>query len=176
MKHLLSASLFAATATFASFGAIADTAPKAKFGVDACLAAVLAKQAGEPLQVTLKVEGKEPSWEFEIEAKDGKFWDIECSGATGKVTEVEQRVKAADDPLFKAKAKVGEDEARKTALAKYPGEIERTEYEIESDGKVSYEFDIKLKSGGDMRVEVDAGSGAIVEASREVFEIGRLPK
>jgi len=151
-------------------------APTTKVSMQACLATVLAKHPGEPLQVVLKMEDKQPIWEFEIESKDGKWWDVECSGDSGKIVEIEERVRNADAPAFKAKLKVSEDAAKKTVLAKYPGEIERTEYEIESDGKASYEFDIKLKAGGDMRVEVDATSGAIVEASREYVEVGRLPK
>lgn len=150
--------------------------PKTKVSMQACLTTVLAKYPGEALQVVLKKEGKETVWEFEIETKDGKWWDVECSGETGKIVETEERVRNADAPAFKAKLKVSEEAAKKTALAKYPGEIERTEYEIESDGKASYEFDIKLRAGGDMRVEVDATSGAIVEASREYVEVGRLPK
>lgn len=178
MKHLITTTALIAVAAFGTSPALAENhkAAKPKVGVDACLATVLTKQPGEVLQAVLKLEGKETAWEFEIEAKDGKLWDIECSGVSGKITEVEQRVKSADDPAFKAKVKVSEDDARKTAQAKFPGDVERTEYEIEPDGKISYEFDIKLKAGGEMRVEVDATSGAIVESSSELLEIGRLPK
>lgn len=126
------------------------------------------------MQVVLKKEGKVPVWEFEIASKDGKHWDVECNGDSGKIIETEERVTSAEAPSFKAK--VAEEAARNTALAKYPGVVERTEYEIESDGKASYEFDIKLTAGGEMRVEVDATSGEIVEASREYVDVGRLPQ
>ena len=62
--------------------------------------------------------------------------------------------------------------AQKTALKKYPGEIVETEYEIEPDGAASYEFDIKTRSGKEMKVEVDATSGKIVEAGEEVWQRG----
>ena len=77
--------------------------------------------------------------------------------------------------VVKAKAKVTEEQARQIVLKQHPGEIERVEYEIEADGGVSYEFDVKTDKG-DMRVEVDAESGKIVEASRELLEIGVLPR
>ncbi len=151
----------------------AAKAPKVKFGLEACLPAVLAKHPGEALQAVLKAEGKEAVWEIEVEAAGGKFFDVECSGKTGKIIEVEERVASADAAGFKDKAKVSEAAARATVLAKYPGEVERVEFEIESDGKVSYEYDVKTKAG-DMRVEVDAVSGEIVEASKELLEVGRL--
>jgi len=165
-----------AMAVAASASADMHKPPATRASMQDCLTTVLAKHPGEPLQVVLKMEGKEPVWEFELAGKDGKLWDIECSGNSGKIVETEERVNSPDDAAFKAKAKVGEEAAMKTALEKYPGEVERTEYEIESDGKISYEFDIKLKAGGEMRVEVDGTSGQIVEASREYVDVGRLPK
>lgn len=148
--------------------------PRVAYGIEKCLPTVLAKQPGEVLQVVLKSEKGSPTWEVEIEAADGKLFDIECSGKTGKITETETRVKSADDPLFKPKVKVTQEQAQATALAKFPGKVERVEYEIEADGRVVYEFDIKPTSGPDMRVEVDATSGQITESSVELLEIGRL--
>lgn len=148
--------------------------PAVAYGIEKCLPTVLAKQPGDVLQVVLKSEKGHPTWEVEIEAADGKLFDIECSGKTGKITESETRVKSADDPLFKAKMKVTQEQAQATALAKYPGKVERVEYEIEADGRVVYEFDIQPASGPDMRVEVDATSGQITESSVELLEIGRI--
>ncbi|HEY6896567.1 MAG TPA: PepSY domain-containing protein [Rhodocyclaceae bacterium] len=149
--------------------------PEAKVRMETCLEAALAAHPGDVLKLELRVEDKQPVYEFEIAGSDKKFWDVECSGASGKVTETEQRVKSADDPLFKAKAKVNEADAKKAALEKFPGEVAHTEYEIESDGNASYEFDIKQKDGS-MRVEVDAATGKIVESSHEYMQIGRIPK
>ena len=91
-----------------------------------------------------------------MESKDGTAWDIECDAKTGKVTEVEQEVKA-DDEKFKALAKVSEADAKATALAKHPGTVVEVEYELEPDGKASY----------------DATTGKIVETSYEVYQIGQ---
>lgn len=146
--------------------------PKTKFGMEHCLKVALAEKDGGVVKAELKIENKVPTYEFDIETADGKAWDIECNTKTGKITEIEQEVKNADDPAFKAKATVVEAEARKIALAAYPGEIVEVEYEIEPDGAASYEFDIKGNDGKEMKVEVDASSGKIVEANGEVYQIG----
>ena len=52
-----------------------------------------------------------------------------------------------------------------------PGEVE-TETAIESDGSISYEFDIKTKDGKEMEVEVDAVSGKVAETEEEIYQIG----
>jgi len=175
MKRILILSAAAGAALLSGPAAFADKhgkATKPQVGIEACLPAVTAARPGEALQVVLKLEDDgELNWEVEIAGKDGRLYDVECSAATGKVIEVEQRVAHAFDPLFKAK--VSEYAAAQTALAKFPGRIERVEYEIEPDGKLSYEFDIETKDG-DMRVEVDATTGQIVSHSREVLDIGNL--
>lgn len=149
--------------------------PTVAFGVDQCVPTVLAQQPGEVLQVVLKPEGGVPVWEIEVEATDGRLYDIECSGATGKIVETERRFRSADEPGFREKVKVSQAQAQKTALAKYPGKVERVEYEFEADGTAVYEFDIQLANGQDMRVEVDAGTGKLHEGHHELVEIGRLP-
>lgn len=146
--------------------------PKLKHGLESCAPTVLSKHPGDILQAVLKAEGKDHVWELEVKSA-GKFYDVECSADSGKIVETEERVASADDAAFKTKAKVSEATARATALAKHPGEVEAVEFEIESDGKVSYEYDIKTKAG-DLRVEVDAVSGAIVEASQELLEVGDI--
>ncbi len=146
--------------------------PKTKVTLETCIAAVMAAHSGVLRKLEAKSEKGVPIYEFDVESPDGKAWDIECSARTGKVVEIEQEVKSADDPLFKDKAKVGLEDAQKKALAAHPGEIMETEFEIESDGKASYEFDIKTKGGREWKVEVDAGSGEIVEANEEFYQIG----
>jgi uncharacterized membrane protein YkoI len=47
------------------------------------------------------------------------------------------------------------------------------EYELEPDGKASYEFDITEADGEEVKVEVDATTGKIVETSYEVYQIGK---
>jgi len=77
-------------------------------------------------------EGK-PAYEIEIVDSEGISWEFECD-KHGNIVEIEQEVDSASDPLFKARAKVSEADAKATALKVYPGKNEKTEYEIEFDG------------------------------------------
>lgn len=152
--------------------AAATSFPKSKVGFETCLSAALKAKPGTVVKVEYKTEDKVPVYEFDIETADGKAWDVECNSKTGKITEIEEEVANADAADFKAKAKVSEAEAKATALAAFPGEVIETEYEIEPDGAASYEFDIATKDG-EMKVEVDATSGKIVESNKELYQIGK---
>lgn len=172
---IAAAALVVAPAAFAAQQSAAPAGfPDVKVGLEKCGPTVLAAHPGDILQAVLKTERGEAVWEIEVETRDGKLFDIECSGVTGKIVEVESRHASADAPEFKAKAKISEEKAREIVLAKHPGKIERVEYEIEADGRAVYEFDIKPAQGHDWRVEVDAASGEISEAHPEWLEIGRL--
>ncbi|HSR02293.1 MAG TPA: PepSY domain-containing protein [Methylophilaceae bacterium] len=136
-----------------------------------CVEKVLAKHDGEIVKLEYHVEDKKPTYEFDIEMPDGKAWEVECNVKTGEITELEQEV-AVDDEKFASKAKFTEEQARATALAAHPGRIVEVEYEIESEGKVSYEIDILQKDNDEVKVEVDATTGKIVEVSYESYQIG----
>ncbi|MDP1659839.1 MAG: PepSY domain-containing protein [Methylotenera sp.] len=165
---LLAAAFFANTAVAGH-----DTIkPKSYDSLGKCVKAALSKHDGKIVKVEFKSEKKSGVYEFDIESADGKAWDIECDAKTGKVTEIEEEVKA-DDARFIALAKVTEAEAKATALAAHPGTVVETEYELESDGKASYEFDIIEADGEEIKVEVDATTGKIVETSYEVYQIGK---
>ncbi|WP_081726740.1 PepSY domain-containing protein [Methylophilus sp. 5] len=146
--------------------------PKAYDSLGKCVKAALSKHDGKIVKVEAKSERKHLVYEFDIESKDGTAWDIECDAKTGKVTEIEQEV-TADNEKFKALAKVTEEEAKATALAAHPGKVVEVEYELESDGKASYEFDILEADNEEVKVEVDATTGKIVETSYEVYQIGQ---
>lgn len=155
----------------ASSFAVADTRNPHKF--EKCVDAVLKERPGNISKVEFKNEGGAHIYEFNIDGTDGASWDVECNSHRGLVVEVEREVEKASHPLFKAKMKVSEADARKTALAIYPGKIVKVEYEIEPNGAASYEFDIDTNiAGQEMKVEVDATSGEIVEANREIWQIG----
>lgn len=146
--------------------------PKPYDSLGKCVKAALSKHDGKIVKVEAKSERKNLVYEFDVESKDGTAWDIECDAKTGKVTEVEQEVKA-DDEKFKALAKVSEEDAKATALAAHPGTVVEVEYELEPDGKASYEFDILEADKEEVKVEVDATTGKIVETSYEVYQIGQ---
>lgn len=146
---------------------------KTKVSMENCMHAALAKRAGEVVKLEFKEERGAPTYEFEVLGGDGKAWELECDALTGKIIEEEQEVADGEAPLFKTKARIGLDEAKKIALSAHPGEIVEVEYEIESDGNASYEFDIKTKSG-EVKLEVDAATGKIIEDDeKELYQIGK---
>ncbi len=141
--------------------------------METCMKAALAKHPGQVLSLEAEVENGKPIYEFDIKGKDGKEWEVECDAKSGKVTEEEMEVASADDAAFKSKAKVSLDDAKKTALAKQPGEIIETEFSVEANGNPSYEFDIKTADGKEVEVEVDAVTGKLAEEpEEEVYQIG----
>ena len=178
MMHPLfvgTAAILTATAITLSVNAAEPKQAKAIVSIETCILAAQAVHKGSMVKLEVKLEKGIPTYEFDIESPDGTAWDIECNGRTGKITEIEQEVKNADDPLFKAKMKVTLEEAKQIALKAYPGKISDNdiEYEIEANGDASYEFDIQMANGKEMKVEVDASSGKIVEANEELYQIGR---
>ena len=155
--------------------AIADIKmPKTKASMETCLKAALAKRDGDVVKLEFKDERGVPTYEFEIVGKDNKSWELECDAKKGKITEEEQEVESGDDPLFKEKAKISLEQAKEIALKAHAGEVVEVEYEIESDGNASYEFDIKTADKGEIKLEVDATSGKIIEDNeKEIYQIGK---
>jgi len=139
---------------------------------DKCMAAALEERPGDIVKVEFKNEQGAHMYEFDIRGIDGSDWDVECNAHRGLISEIEREVDSVNHPLFKAKMKVSESDAREIALAIYPGVIVEVEYEIEPNGSASYEFDIDTTLNQQMKVEVDATSGEIVEANRELWQIG----
>lgn len=172
MRLSISATLVAA-AFFANTAlANHDTIkPVAYDSLGKCTKAALSKKDGKIVKLEMKSEKKSPTYEFDIEMADGTAWDVECSVKTGKVTEIEEEV-AADNAKFKALAKVSEADAKATALAAHAGKVVEVEYELEPDGKASYEFDILEEDNEEVKIEVDATTGKIVETSYEVYQVG----
>lgn len=171
--HLsLGAAVLAAVFTSTAMADHASIKPNAYDSLGKCVKAALSKHDGKIVKVELKSENKRPVYEFDIESADGTAWDIECDVKTSKITEVEEEVKV-DDAKFKALAKVSETDAKATALAAHPGTVVETEFELEPDGKASYEFDILEADNEEVKVEVDATTGKIVEVSYEVYQVGK---
>jgi uncharacterized membrane protein YkoI len=141
--------------------------------VDACVKAAQGQFAGEMVKMEKKTEGKRSVYEFEIKGKDSSM-EFECDASTGKITESEIEVDSAEDPRFKAKAKITLDQAKEIALKKHAGSIVESEFEIESDGRASYEFDIKQANGQEVKIEIDAETGKIAEDDeKEIYQIGQ---
>ncbi|MDC9726162.1 MAG: PepSY domain-containing protein [Gammaproteobacteria bacterium] len=164
-KKLIASAILMATSSLAFAGENPHQFEK-------CMTSALNERPGSVVKVEMKNEEGAHMYEFDIRGIDGSDWDVECNAHRGLISEVEREVDSANHPLFKAKMKVSEADARKTALAIYPGEITEVEYEIEPNGAASYEFDIDTTLNQEMKVEVDATSGEIVEANRELWQIG----
>ena len=139
--------------------------------VEVCLDAALDTVPGAARKLELKIERDDPTYEFDIEAKDGTTYNVECNAEEGLVTEIEREVAAADS-VFNSLAKVSEADARAFALSIHPGKVVSNEYEIGQDGSATYEYDIQTKAGYEIKVDVDAVTGKIEEANIEVYEIG----
>lgn len=139
--------------------------------VETCLDAVIDLIPGHARKLEMKIEDDDPIYEFDIEAKDGNTYNVECNADEGLIVEVERET-TADDPIFKKLAKVTRKQAEKTALMFHPGKITSTEYEVSFDGSITYEFDIQTALGYEIKVDVDAITGEIEEANIEIYEIG----
>jgi uncharacterized membrane protein YkoI len=142
-----------------------------KGSMESCMKAALAKHSGTVISLEAEIENKKPIYEFDIKGDDGKEWEVECDAKSGKVTEEEEEVDAKDQ-RFASKAKLSAEDAKKAALAFQPGEVIESETSIESDGTLSYEFDIKTKDGKEIEVEIDAVTGKVQESEEEVYQIG----
>ncbi len=140
--------------------------------IETCLDAALDTIPGNARKVEMKMEGDDPIYEFDIEAKaDGNIYNVECNAEEGFVSEVEREVEA-NDPVFKKIAKISQAEAREFALSVHPGEVVASEMEVGFDGDATYEFDIQSIHGYEVKVDVDAATGLIEEANIELYEIG----
>jgi uncharacterized membrane protein YkoI len=173
-------------ALLALIGSTEGLAQQSRGSLARCAQAALAKQPGEFVKVEVESAGESTEkgqprpgtalLELEVRDTAGKEWELTCDEQSGRIIEVEREVPDAGDSLFKAKAKISEEDARKTALAAHPGEVEEVEYEIEASGAATYEIDIKPAGGkGELKIEVDATSGKIVERREEHHQIGLEP-
>ncbi|WP_432745848.1 PepSY domain-containing protein [Methylobacter sp. G7] len=135
--------------------------------LDACRKTVDDYAKGEIVKIESEQKKGQAVYEIALKAADGSQWEFKCDKATGKIVEKEQELPSADHPAFAALKKIDEAEARKIALKTYPGTITEVEYEIESDGTPTYEFDINMTDGRKMEVEIDAATGKIVKAEED---------
>ena len=140
--------------------------------VEQCLDAAYDRIQGHARKLEFKIEGDDPVYEFDIDSsKDGFRYNVECNAEEGHIIEIEKEVDE-NNPLFKEQAKVSIDQARVNVLAVHPGRVVSEEREIGMDGSLTYEFDIQTNVGYEIKVDVDAITGKIEEASFELYEIG----
>ena len=177
MKNFTRSFLFA-TSSFFAFNLFADTADLDDIKlydivkVEQCLDQAYDKIAGHARKLEFKVEGDDPVYEFDIESvQDGSIYNVECNAEEGHIIEIEREVDE-NDPTFKNGAKISIDQARVNVLTIHPGKVVNEEREVGMDGSLTYEFDIQTNVGYEIKVDVDAKTGEIEEASFELYEIG----
>jgi uncharacterized membrane protein YkoI len=114
----------------------------------------------------------DPSFEIEVRDPKGIEWEFMCAADEGSIYEFEQEASAPSDPRFKENVEVSPQQARRIVTRLYPGRIEETEYELESNGASTYEIDVVGAADTEFKVEVDAASGDVIEVHVEEWEIG----
>lgn len=160
--------LIAASALLSATASIQAAEPTA---LDKCVQAALEAHPGKIKSLSSEIEDGKPQFELDIKGLDGKYWEIECDAVTGKINRTEREIRMGSAE-FKAKAKITREEATKAALAKYPGKVINTEYDIEDDGEISYEFIIQTKDGKYIEIEVDAVTGKLAGEEEVLYHIG----
>ena len=140
--------------------------------VEQCLDQAYDTIPGHARKLEFKIEGDDPVYEFDIESSnDGSIYNVECNAEEGYIIEVEKEVDE-NDPVFKSGAKINIEQAKDNVLRIHPGRIVNEEREVGMDGSLTYEFDIQTKAGYEIKVDIDAVTGKIEEASFELYEIG----
>lgn len=139
---------------------------------EACLKVVRNTKPGKVIKVEMKIEDDMSVYEFDIRDDENQDWDVECSADTAKVIEIEEETFGPQHPKFLKHMKINLEQAKTIALSKYPGEIIEIEYEIEANGLAVFEFDINTEDGKEMKVEIDAATGAFHEETEEIWQIG----
>ncbi len=140
--------------------------------VEQCLDQAYDTVPGHARKLEFKIEGDDPVYEFDIESKkDGYTYNVECNAEEGYIIEIEREVDE-NDVTFKNGAKVTIEQARVNVLSIHPGKVVNEEREVGMDGSLTYEFDIQTNAGYEIKVDVDAKTGEIEEASFELYEIG----
>jgi uncharacterized membrane protein YkoI len=150
--------------------------PQTQVSMETCLQTVLAARPGEVKHMKLEVEDGRPLYEFTIRTQSRQTWEVECDAMTNEIAEMSRQADR-NDAEFKSRAKLLEKDARKAALAKFPGKVTESELEIDRNGRAVYEVSIDGADGREMEVLVDAATGEIIASEDEstestIYEIG----
>lgn len=142
--------------------------------LERCLEAAAGVRSGTFVKVESIEFEKKPVYEIEIRNGNGLEHELMCDAGSGKIIEIETEVRSPSDPKFNAKIDL--KSAIGIAQERFSGKVEEIEYEIEEDGQPTYEIDLVDTQGREMKIEVDAISGKIIEESVEKWQIGEEPE
>jgi uncharacterized membrane protein YkoI len=172
MKPIACMLATAALLSTATHAVAMEPMPKTNVSMETCLAAALDRHPGKVKELEFGLEDGEPHYEFEILTADGRETEVECSALTGKIVEVEWENENMDLDAFLEKARITPAQAREIALRSVPGRIVKMDLETTSTGVMSYEFEVRARSGEEVDVEIDAMSGKVIEIEVDIYEIG----
>lgn len=139
--------------------------------LDKCAFNAQREHGGQLVALRAEIEAGEAQYQIDSIDSNGVRREVECDPETGTIRQTERNV-APDDPAFTGKAKVRLDAALKTALGAHSGQVLGIEYELEADGQVAYEFDIRNADGDILEVEVNAVDGKLEGAEQVLYQIG----
>ena len=145
---------------------------QAKFNMEHCMKIVMQTISANIIKVEHRSEADERVYEFDLRDTDGMDWEIVCSAESGEIVEKEREVHSFLSIEYAELVKVSLANARQIALEAYPGYIREIEYEIEANGQPVYEFDIIRTEGSEIKIEIDATTGEIIESNKEFWQIG----
>lgn len=140
--------------------------------VETCLRKSYKEIEGKAIKLEFKLEKDIPVYEFKILSSKDKFiFNVECNAKSGEIIEIEREVNKNNKEFLEA-SKISVSQARMIALKAYPGKVISEEREIGINSSYTYQFDIKTDKGYEIKIDVNAITGNIVEANIEIYEIG----
>ena len=146
--------------------------PRGEVAFEDCLAMAVRTVAGDVKVVEFKSEEGVPRYEFQIEAAaDDSEWNVDCNGLTGFVEHIERHLDPEGE-AFTSRAKIDQMTAEANALTLAPGEIDVREWILNQEGHALYVFDIHLRTGGEVKVEIRADNGEVHGFNPEYWEVG----
>ncbi len=158
--------------------AFAYVKSNAKYSQEKLKEIALSKIPGEVVGVKKDIDEDSMSltYEFKIKDKNNMLQEIELDSKTGAIIDIENHDEHKDyddndhdDKNYnyndlKANAKYSQEDAKKIALDKVPGEVLKVKEDIDEDNNsLVYEFKIKTKDNIIKEVEVDSKMGNIVD-------------
>lgn len=150
--------------------------PKTAVSMETCMQAALAAKPGKVTHLKLEVERGVPIYEFDIRTASRQTWEVECDANTGQILALEREVDR-NDQTFQSAARITERDARRIALARFPGKVTDSDLELDQQGRAIIEVEIERTDGTEVEVKVDATNGQIVSTEdesqeRSVYRIG----